>query len=95
MRSSRIIEIFIVFLFISLAIFIGFRDEIVIPGRVSMNTYIIERPWTFFISGSIFSLAGAITLMNVDKEKFKHKASALLLFSVILFGIGFISPITA
>ena len=89
MQPSKIFETLLIFLLISLAVFINLSEELVIPGRVSMNTYIVEKPWTYFVSGAVSFLACAIALLNINREKYKVFSSSLLILSIVLFGIGF------
>ena len=89
MEHRKIFETLLVFLLTCLAIFISLSEEDVIPGRVSMNTYVLERPWTFSVAGAVLFFAATIALMNLNRGKYRVLSSAFLIVSVILFGIGF------
>lgn len=89
MSPSKIFETLLVLLLLGLAMFIFLAEEVVIPGRVSMNTYIVEKPWTYFIAGAVSFFACAIALLNINRSKYKVLSASILLLSIALFGIGF------
>lgn len=88
MKVSKIIGSIIVVLIMALAGYIAFLTELPIPGRLIVGVDFLERPWTYFISGSIASLGLTIAFLVADDSKYRNVATGLFVMSFILFWIG-------
>ncbi len=76
---------------VTLSFYVGLNDELIIPGRVSANMYIIEPPGTYLISGAIFCAACSLMLRTLTKEKYTKICAILFWSGIALFSIGFFS----
>ena len=93
MKASKIFELLLATGLIFLAIYVGLSESLTMPGRVSMNTYYIEPPGTFFIAGSILCFACTLILLTLKQDKYKNASMILFVGSLILLSIGFLSAV--
>jgi len=93
MKSSNIFELFLASCLIILGVYVGFSESLTLPGRVSMNTYYIEPPATFFMAGSIFCFSCMLILLTLNKDKYKKISMGLLISCFVLLTIGIIISI--
>jgi len=94
MQASTIFELLLAACLIMLGLYIGFSESITIPGRVSMNTYHIAAPGTYFIAASMFCFASILLLLNLNKDKYKKICLALLVSSFTLITVGIVSGVS-
>jgi len=64
-------------------------ENVIIPGRVSTNTYRIEPPGTFYLAGSIFFFASTLILLTLKQEKYNKLPRVLFLSCFVLLGVSF------
>ena len=88
MSLSRFIGFFIVVLILAISVYIASLSELPIPGRVIAGIDYLQRPWNYFISGSIACFGLTIAFLVVDQKKYMTVSTVLFVMSFILFWIG-------
>ncbi len=88
-RFSKALLITFSIIFIMLGVYLLQQNSITLPGRLTMNQYVIEYSGIVFFAGSLFTLSLMLILLTLNAERFKKICTNIFLVSFALFSIGF------
>ena len=86
---SRLLLIALSLAFTALGVYLLLHDTLTIPGRLTMNRYLIERNGLVLFSSAAFTVSFMFVLLAINKQRFKNLSTNLFIIGFLLFTIGY------